>query len=508
MDEEKILDTLAKGAGLTAIGMFLSKILSYVYRSSIARFVGPEAYGTLSLAIMVATMGTTLSIFAFESAIENFIPKYRKKGNKEAIKGIIYSAFKFTVPLSILTSLSIFFLSGWISRAIFGSPELIPILKIFAFVPIFSVISGLSLSATKAFKTAKYDVLVRRIFQNIVQLAVALGLIALGYGVFGAAAGFLAGTIVAAILGLYYMESKVGPFLLSDTGKENHLRKMVTYSYPLVMSGAIGTILGWTDTAFIGYFMDTTSVGFYNAALPTAMLIMMPYSALSALVMPSMSEVMEDEEKDLARVLKTLTRWTFSITFPMFILMALFSEQALHILFGSQYTTAALSLTVLTAGYLYSTSLGHLDTVLKAMGHTEILFKNSVANFFVNIGLNILLIPAFGIIGAAAATAGSIFFTQSLLLVEVYYYKGVHPFSINSLKPAIASLPGLITVYFGLNLVFDVVPLWSLIPGVIVFGTIYILTLYLIKGIRKDEIRIMKKTYTKVREVISEQIIN
>jgi O-antigen/teichoic acid export membrane protein len=492
--DQRTLNILAKAAGITAIGMFISKFISYLYRTVIARFVGPEAYGTLSLGIMVVSLGITISIFALGSAIQNYIPKYREKGNKEAVKGVISSAFRFSLPLSIVVSIAMYTLSDWIALSLFNSPGLVQILKIFAFVPPFAVISTLSLSTTKAFKTARYDVLVRRIFQNIVQLIAAVALIGLGFGIAGAAAGWLIGAIAAALIGFYYMEYKIGPFLLSSKSKETNMRKMLRFSYPLVMAGAIGTILGWTDTAFIGYFMEEESVGFYNAALPTAMLIMMPYQALATLAMPSMSEVMESKEKDLEKVLKTLTRWTFMISFPMFILMALFSDQVLHILFGGDYTSAALSLTILTFGYLYSTSVGHLDTVLKAMDKTKLLFKNSLINFFVNIGLNLLLIPKFGIAGGAAATAISIIFAESLLLAEVYYFKGVHPFSIESLKPIIASTPALIIVYLGLNHLFETIPLWASIPGGLAFGTIYLITLYIINGIKEDELNIIKNT--------------
>jgi O-antigen/teichoic acid export membrane protein len=128
------------------------------------------------------------------------------------------------------------------------------------------------------------------------------------------------------------------------------------------------------------------------------------------------------------------------------------------------------------------------------MDKTKLLFKNSLINFFVNIGLNLLLIPKFGIAGGAAATAISIIFAESLLLAEVYYFKGVHPFSIESLKPIIASTPALIIVYLGLNHLFETIPLWASIPGGLAFGTIYLITLYIINGIKEDELNIIKNT--------------
>ncbi|MFB6193358.1 MAG: hypothetical protein ABEK00_03835 [Candidatus Nanohaloarchaea archaeon] len=58
-----------------------------------------------------------------------------------------------------------------------------------------------------------------------------------------------------------------------------------------MLSGIIGTVLGWTDTIFLGYFMEESTVGYYNAALPTAMLMMIPMKASDELALPSFSEI-------------------------------------------------------------------------------------------------------------------------------------------------------------------------------------------------------------------------
>ena len=88
------------------------------------------------------------------------------------------------------------------------------------------------------------------------------------------------------------------------------------------------------------------------------------------------------------------------------------------------------------------------------------------------------------------------------MLAEVYYFKGVHPFSIESLKPIIASTPALIIVYLGLNYFFNIVPLWALIPGGLVFGIIYLVTLYGIKGIKEDELEMIEKSLIEIEKQI------
>lgn len=506
--EQEILNKLAKGAGITAFGMFASKLLAYLYRTSIARLVGPESYGEISIGLMVAGLGITFSSLALDSAILNYLPKYRENDEQEKIRGIVRSAFIMAIPFSVLISLGIILNSKTIATEFFSNPGLSTIISIFALAIPFGVITKISLDVTKAFKTAKYYVEIRQIGQNIAQLLSAIVLIFLGFQVAGAAGGWLVGAIVGSIASIYIMEKRFGPFILSRKSDKREYKRIFRYSYPLIIAGAIGSILGWTDTFFIGYYLPESKVGLYNAALPTAMLMTIPATAIGSLVMPSMSEVIESDDKSMASILKTITRWTFSLTFPAFCLMFLFSGEALQILFGKQYTSASVSLTILAFGYLYSSSVGHLDSVIKAIEKTDILYKNAAINFVVNIGLNILLIPEYGIRGAAIATTGSIIFAETLLLIEVYYLRNTHPFTRESFKPVISALTGLGATWGMLKLAFSTVPLWALIPGVIVFGLAYLGVLYSVNGIQEDELNILRKYLSYLRKYFQNQPIH
>lgn len=498
-ENQDILDTLAKAAGITAIGMFVSKFLSYAYRAIIARLVGPEAYGNISIGLMIVSLGITISTLSLGSAIYNYLPKYRENNQDDYIRGLISSTFYMSIPTALFFAGSVFLSADFLASEIFKNNSLATIIRIFSIAIPFSVVTSHSLDTTEAFKTAKYAVLVRKIGQNVIQVLASLILILGGLELLGAAYGWLIGAVLGSIASLYIMEKKFGPFLTSRKPKKTQYRKIFRYSYPLILAGAIGSVLGWTDTFFIGYYMPETQVGLYNAALPTAMLMMIPLQALSSLVLPSMSETVGKEDGDLDSLLKTLTRWTFTISFPMFCLMALFSDQVLHILFGAEYTQAATSLTILAFGFLYSTSVGHLDSVIKAIEKTKVIHKNAAINFFVNIGLNILLIPPLGIVGAAVATTGSIIFSQTLLLIEVYYFEKTTPFTAETLKPMLSASISLLSTYLLIEYWFKTVPMWALIPGGLVFGLIYLLALHFTGGIKESERAQIKRILNSIK---------
>lgn len=495
--DQKILNKIVEGAAFAGLGLFFSKVMAYLYRALVARWLGPEAYGQLNLGLTVIGIGASISLLALHQAVKRFVPEYREKGERSLVKGTIISALLITTTLSTITILVTIAAAPWIANAIFSNPELIPIIYILSISIVFNSINSIVLDALDAFKEVKYQVLSDKILGNIFQLIGTAILIYLGFDILGAAVGWVISSFVSAAAGLYFLEKKVGPVIFSDAETKTNVREIFSYSYPLVFSNMIGFALGWMDTAFLGYFKSSLEVGFYNAALPTAMLISMPFSALSTLALPSMSELMERDEDQVEGTLKTITRWTFYITFPAFTLMALFSEDVLHILFGREYIRAANALIILSFGYLFSSAVGPLDSLIKSLSETKVLLKNSVANLALNFILNILLIPKYGIIGAAIATTSSLVFVNVLLLIETHRFAGMHPFSKHSLIPIVSSLLGLTAAFSTIKFIFGVTPLWAMIPGGIIFGIVYLISLISLGGVKNEDKEIMRDAGTK-----------
>ncbi|MFB6203661.1 MAG: flippase [Candidatus Nanohaloarchaea archaeon] len=485
---DRTLNAIAKGAGIVAVGMVFSKLFTYLYRVVVARFIGPDAYGQLSLGITVLSIAGSVSLLAMNQALNKYVAKHNQNNDPAAIRGSVLSATHMVLPLSILAGIAIWFSAPFLASRVFHTPELVPVLKIFAFVPPFGNLSSIFISTMTAFKEMKYRVVTNQIFQPVVQLAATLGFIAMGYGVAGAAGGWLVGVVLSTVLGAYFLEKKVHPIIFGKADPDHRHREMLKYSGPLMFSGIIGSVLGWTDTLFLGYYMTDAQVGFYNAALPTALLILMPYRALKSLALPSLSEVHEDDSREPGKVLKNLSRWNLSVTLPAFIVMALFSGPVLRLLFGAEYTVAGTALALLALGNLFSAAVGPLDEFIKSISRTDLMLKNTVANLVVNIVLNVLLIPVYGIEGAAVATAGSIVFVNLLLIAETYHLEGVLPFDSDSWRPLAASVVPLPVIYAALHLLFPrYIPVWALVPGGLAFGAMYLAGLVLAGGFREED---------------------
>lgn len=495
---QKALNALAKGAGVTAIAMIASKFLSYLYRITIARFVGPDAYGQLSLALMVVGIGGTLSLLALNNGILKFIPEFRASNDKSKIRGIVLSSLYITVPTSLIITLSIFFGAEFIAIEIFESPELVPLLKIMSVTPFFSTLSSIFFDVTKAYNKIIYKAGTVRILQNMIQLAVTVALVILGYDVIGAAWGWITGLIVAAILGFYFMEKKIGPILFSNVKPEYQYQKLLRFSTPLLLSGIITSVMGWADTGFLGYYMSDTEVGLYNAALPTALLIILPHKAIGSLALPSLSELNQRDRDSAEDALQTATYWVFSLVFPTFLIMTLFSEQVLYILFGAEYRTASLALSILAVGYLFDAFVGRVGSFLQSTGHTKYILYNNSALIILNIVLNIALIPIYGLIGAAIATTTSMIASNVLMYVEVLKKEKVNTLSSKIPKVILTALIPLGLVMIIDTLLFNTTPYWFLFPAGLLYYSLYILIFLKLIGLGDEEKEVILRTGDKI----------
>jgi len=161
---------------------------------------------------------------------------------------------------------------------------------------------------------------------------------------------------------------------------------------------------------------------------------------LNYLFQPIMAEY--DAESDYHRMdklYKIITRWLVILTFPVFALLVLFPEPVLETFFGAEYRAGGFALMLLAIGLYATRFVGLSGSFLTATGDTKVLMYVSGATAALNFGLNILLIPIFGIVGAAIATVSSTILNNGLQAGYVYKTTRIQPFTKELLFPTALS---------------------------------------------------------------------
>ncbi len=494
-DEESYLNEslrkIAKGAGVSFVGAFVGLALGYLSRMIIARWLGASDYGLISLGYAAMMIATTLSLVGLPAGIQRYVSFYKGKGDKKRIKGTIFGALKISFPLSLFFAFLFFSYADWISIHVFHSPELTPVLRIFAIAIPFSVLTNNLISVTIGFQDIRYRVYANDLFQNVFKLAAIVALLALGFGVIGAAWGWAVAIILTPFLAFYFLEKKVFPIVNAKVKAISIDKELFSFSWPLIFTTVAGMVMGWMDTLMLGYFLSASAVGIYNAALPTAGLLTAATKSIAVLFIPVASELYARNRKDeLKSIYNVVTKWTLSIALPGFLLMALFSESIITIMFGAEYVGGATALSILAFAFFLASVLGHANYVLQTYGRTRIIMKGYFIGAGVNFILNLLLIPRYGINGAAIATGFSYALMGVLYLFSVWHLEKMLPFRLTHLKPAFASIIAVLITYGLAKCIGTTLPI--LIVMLFVFLALYFFLLLIFKSFENEDLMIMK----------------
>jgi len=495
-NEESYLDVslrkIAKGAGIGFTGSFIGMALGYFSRMIIARFLGASDYGLISLGFAAMTIAATLSLVGLPAGIQRYIPFYKGKGDKGRIKGTIFGALKISFPLSLIFAFILFLGADRISVHVFHEPELTPVLRIFSIGVPFWVLATNFMAATVGFQDLRFRVYVNDLFQNIFKLVLIVALLLLGYGVLGAAFGWVIAIILMPFLAFYFLEKRVFHVLNTKVKTISVDKDLFFFSFPLIFAGLAGLITGWTDTVMLGYFSTSSEVGIYNAALPTAKLLSVGTGAFAVIFMPVVSELYaKNRREDLRDVYSSVTKWILSLTFPLFLIMSLFSASIMRIMFDSEYVVGATALSILAFSYFITSLFGLSAPLLQSYGKTKIIMVCSFIGAFANFILNFLLIPIYGIEGASVATGFSVILMSAIYLFFVYRIGGMQPFRRSYLKPVIASVIAVSVVYAITKYVVGV-SLFSLFGMFFVFLLLYFFLLLLFKAFEEEDLMIMR----------------
>ena len=485
------LRKIVKGAGFVLLGTIIGRAFGYGSRLIIAR-LGASDYGLVALGFAVMSIAATLSMVGITQGVIRYVSLYKGKEDKGRIKGTIISALKITLPLSFISAFILFWYASWISIHVFHDANLTPILRIFAIGIPFSVLANNLLSATVGFQDMRYNVYAQYIFQEPLKLAAIVILLLLGFGVVGAAWGWVLAIMLTPFLAFYFLEKKVFPVFKTKVKAVSVDKELFAFSFPLLFAGIAGLIMGWTDTLMLGYFSSSADVGIYNVALPTAQLIRAIPGALGVIFFPVISELYaRNKIEDLRRTYSAVTKWMLAVIWPVFLLVLLFPEQIIKILFGAEYTPGATALSILVAGFVIGSVVGPASQTLQTYGRTKTVMMTSYIGAAINFLLNLFLIPIYGVNGAAIATGFSLALLYVLNFLFAYRVAKVQPLRLCYLKIILASLIAVLVVYFLTKYVIGV-SLFVLIAMLFVFLALYFFLLLLMKSFEAEDLMIMR----------------
>jgi O-antigen/teichoic acid export membrane protein len=202
------------------------------------------------------------------------------------------------------------------------------------------------------------------------------------------------------------------------------LKDMLNVSLPMMLSSSMSFIMSWTAVIMLGMFSTDAEVGVFNVASKIAICTSITLVAINSIAAPKFAEFYgKNDIKGLGKVARQSTKLIFWTSLPILATIFLLPDFILGF-FGKDFKAGSTALLILTIGQFVNAISGSVGFILQMTGKEKVFQNIILAATALNIALNALLIPRYGINGAAVANMIAISFWN---LSSVIYIK----FSMN-----------------------------------------------------------------------------
>ena len=224
--------------------------------------------------------------------------------------------------------------------------------------------------------------------------------------------------LIASVLSLIIWKRSQA-FGLKSNGSSFDLKSVLKQSLPFMFIGMLMFMNDWADKLFLRVLSDNAQVGLYGSAFRIVQFSLLPLLSINAIAAPRFAESFANQSpQEFKKLVTQTTRLILLVSIPLFIVIALASKSFLS-LFGEEFIIAQMPLLILLIGQFVNVAAGPVGILLKMTKQQNILLYIVFASVCLNMILNFILIPNFGLNGAAIATSISIIFSNVASIIYI-----------------------------------------------------------------------------------------
>lgn len=418
--------TVVKNTFWLTLGTLAGRLLRAGFLIIVARTLSTEDWGAFTY---VLSLSALLSVF-IDFGISAII-------TRESSRDLSLQVKYFATGLGIKGVLIAVLSAGTLLIA----PHLVTFDAVIALIPvmvlimIFDGLRDFGYLMTRAWERMELEALVHVVTNVAIVVAGSLAL-AIKPTPYAVAVGYAVGAGIGLIPAYWPLRGYLRQ--LRSAWTPSLIKPVIMSSWPYGMLSLMGALLLNTDTLMIGWLKDLEAVGLYGAVQRIALFTYLVPGPLAAAIFPSMTKAVADKAGFRALLEQALSALAIAgapLTVGTFVLAGPITAT----LYGDAYLPAAASLAFMSLAfvpYFYSTVLGN---AVFAASREKQLFTYVILGIAGNVFWNTLLIPRFGITGAAIGTA----INQTVITAYLAYrVRSITPFAMfgTMARPAIAAL--------------------------------------------------------------------
>lgn len=388
-----------KNSGFKLTNMIVAKMGSFLFTIIVARMLLPELFGLYALALSTIMLFAGFSDFGINSAIISFIGKTEGLGEHRKSKAYFHQLLKWKIIFAIFSSLALFLLASFIANNFYNKPIFLALIAGALYIPITALLSFFE-QTFMALNNFKYSLFKEIIFQFLRLSLIPLGiLLFISKNISKEKLIFIIFIILVlcyfiALLFILFLVNKKIKFLKAKKEKltKEERKRLLIFLIPLSITVFAGLFFGQIDMIMLGHFVESSFIGFYNAAfslIGSATAIM---GFFATALFPIFSRIKGDQ---LERGFKRSIRISFLVFVSAAIFTYFIAPYLIEIIYGQGYLLAtnflrifALLLIIIPISEIYTI---YFIAARKTKTYAKIIFFSTS----INVILNYLLIVYF-----------------------------------------------------------------------------------------------------------------
>jgi O-antigen/teichoic acid export membrane protein len=422
-----------RGSSLLLTGRFLTLGANLVVQILIVRYLSKTDYGAFAYALSLLSVGASIATFGLDRSITRFVPIYDEQRNYPKLFGTVVLAVGTVLSLGLLIVVLAYGLDAVLDGPLIGDEQAASILLILILLTPINALDGLLMGMFAVFSKPRAIFFRRHVLTPALRLTIVLLLVLGNQDVFFLAGGYVvAGALGVAIYSVMLFRTLRSEGLLKRFSLRNIQipgREVFGFTIPLLTSDLVYMTMNTSDVILLGHYEGADAVADFRVIWPTAHLNQVVMSSFTLLYTPVAARMFARNDREGINNLYWQTAiWIAVLTFPVFALTFSLAQPVTETLYGSRYADSATYLTLLSLGYYFNAALGFNGLTLKVYGRLRYIVSINIVAALVNLGLNLILIPRYGPLGAAIGTCSTLILHNFLKQAGLLLGTGVRLF--------------------------------------------------------------------------------
>lgn len=426
------LAALARGGSLNLVGAAVTGVAQFALVVVVAAAYPLDVTGAFFAASSVFIILGAVGELGTDVGLGLWVPRHLALERSRSAARTVVVALVPVLVVSVVTAAVMFAAAPWIGDLIAAdrAAETVTMLRLLAvFLPI-SAVGNVLLSATRGHGRMRPTVIIDRIGRPLGQI---IGILVVSRfttdpGLLGLmwALPYLPSLVAAAVV--------YGRLHRQATGESPPVREIAGEFWRFTSFRAVSrvcqTAFQRVDIVMIAALSSPLDAAVYTAATRFVVFGQLSSQAVQQVMQPIVSRQLALEDwPEVRETFRVTTIWSVLLAWPVYLVTAV-AAPAYLLLFGDAYVSAGeVTVIILSVAMLVATAAGPVDTMLLMSGRSGLSLTYTVASLAVQVGLGALLIPSWGLIGAALARAAAVVARNVLSYAQVRLSMRMTPFS-------------------------------------------------------------------------------